>query len=174
LNVTVCPATVTVPVRGAPVLFAAAVTLTAPLPVPAAPAVIVSQFAFDAALHAHQPPVVTVIDALPPTASTVCVVGAIVYVHAAAAWFTVNGCPAIVIVPDRAASIFALALNATVPLPLPVAPDVTASHGALAAAVHAQLLPVAATVTLPLPPASGIDALGGAIEKLHEGAGGAD
>ena len=39
----------------------------------------------------------------------------------------------------------------TVPLPLPVAPDVTVIHDALLTAVHPQPLP-AATPTLPEPP----------------------
>jgi hypothetical protein len=52
-------------------------------------------------------------------------------------------------VPVRAAPLFAAALNPTEPLPVPVAPDVTLSHGALLAAVHVHPLP-AVTVTVPL------------------------
>jgi hypothetical protein len=51
-------------------------------------------------------------------------------------------------VPARAALVFAWALNATAPLPLPLAPDVIVIHGALLVAVHVQSLP-AVTVTDP-------------------------
>ena len=49
--------------------------------------------------------------------------------QAAAAWFTVNVWPAIVIVPVRGL-VFGLAdaLNATVPAPLPLAPLVTVNQ----------------------------------------------
>jgi hypothetical protein len=48
--------------------------------------------------------------------------------------------------------LLAVAPNATVPGPLPVAPDVTVNQGALLVAVHAQP-PVAVTATEPVPPA---------------------
>lgn len=66
--VNVRPAIATVPVRNAPVL-ADAVTVTVPVSAPDAPAVTVSQLAAEAAVHAHQLPVVTAIVAVsPPTA----------------------------------------------------------------------------------------------------------
>jgi len=76
-------------------------------------------------------------------------------VHGAgtAACVTVNVCPAIVRVPVRAAPAFAATANATVPLPLPVAPDVMVIHGALLLAVHAQPA-VVVTSELPVPPAA--------------------
>ena len=49
--------------------------------------------------------------------------------------------------------VLAAALNATGPVPLPLAPDVTVSHAALLLAVHAQPLG-AVTVTEPAPPAA--------------------
>jgi hypothetical protein len=49
---------------------------------------------------------------------------------------TVKVCPPAVIVPVRGAPVLAVAENATVPGPFPLAPDVTLSHGALATAVH--------------------------------------
>jgi hypothetical protein len=58
LTVNVCPAIVSVPLRADPV-FAATLTPTEPLPVPAAPDVIESQDALLAAVHAQALPVVT-------------------------------------------------------------------------------------------------------------------
>ena len=52
--------------------------------------------------------------------------------------------------------VLAAALNATVPVPVPLAPDVTVSHDALLLAVHPQPL-VAVIVTEPVPPAEGSD-----------------
>ena len=57
----------------------------------------------------------------------------------AAAWLTVNVCPAIVAVPVRAlVTVFAATESATVPLPLPLAPLVIVSHEALLVAVQEQ------------------------------------
>ena len=54
-----------------------------------------------------------------------------------------------VIVPLRAAPVFKATLNPTGPFPVPDAPDVTVSHGALLFAVHVQPAP-AVTVTVPV------------------------
>ena len=61
--------------------------------------------------------------------------------------------PAIVSVPVREVpAVLAATLNPTVPLPVPLAPDVTEIHDALLVAVRAQpVVPV--TVTLAEPPA---------------------
>ena len=75
------------------------------------------------------------------------------YVHGAAAWFTVNVCPPIVSVPLRwLVLVLAAALNATVPLPLPLAPLVTVSQDVLLLTpVHEQ--PVGAVTAVdPVPP----------------------
>ena len=49
-----------------------------------------------------------------------------------AAWFTENVCPPIVSVPLRGVPLgFAVALNATVPFPLPLAPLVSVSQDVL-------------------------------------------
>ena len=74
--------------------------------------------------------------------------------HAAPACVTVKVCPASVKVAVRMDDVvFAAALNATGPAPLPLAPDVTVSHAALLVAVQAH--PVGAvTVTEPEPPAA--------------------
>ena len=59
--------------------------------------------------------------------------------------------PAIVTVPVRSLSlsVFVATLNATEPLPLPLAPDVTVIQFALLLAVHAQPVP-ADTATVPV------------------------
>jgi len=68
-------------------------------------------------------------------------------------------------VPERGEpSPFAAALNISVPLPVPDAALVIASHGAFDAAVHPQLGSLAVTVTDPLPPPTGIGWLVGEIE----------
>ena len=85
--------------------------------------------------------------------------------HAAAAWFTVNVWPAIVIVPVRVLVFgLAVALKATVPAPVPLAPLVTVSQDvALLTPVHAH--PVGAvTVVDPVPPPATTDWLVGEIE----------
>jgi hypothetical protein len=60
----------------------------------------------------------------------------------------------------------AAALNPTVPLPVPAAPEVTVSHGALLLAVHVHAL-VVVTVTVPVPPIAGTLWLVGLIEYVH-------
>jgi hypothetical protein len=66
----------------------------------------------------------------------------------------VNVRPPIVNVPDRPGPLFAATVNATLPFPVPFAPDVIDSQLALLVAVQPQPLP-AITLTEPLPPASG-------------------
>jgi hypothetical protein len=77
---------------------------------------------------------------------------------------TVNVRPAIVIVPERAPPFVDAAVNLTVPLPDPLLPDVTVSHGASLVAVQSQPFP-AVTVTVPLPPPAGTFVLVGEIEN---------
>jgi hypothetical protein len=80
----------------------------------------------------------------------------------------VNVCPAMVIVPDRAAPGFAATLYCTAPLPEPVAPDVIVIHDALLVAVQPQ--PEAAeTDTLPLP-AFSLNALLCGLIEYEQGA----
>ena len=63
-----------------------------------------------------------------------------------------NVWPATVMVPVRALPGFAATLNATAPLPVPLAPAVTVTHAALLLAVQAQSA-LAETATTPDPPA---------------------
>ena len=65
-------------------------------------------------------------------------------------------------VPVRAAPGLAATLNATGPLPMPLAPEVTVIHAVLLLAVQSQPVP-AVTATVPFPPAAASDASGGPI-----------
>jgi hypothetical protein len=75
-------------------------------------------------------------------------------------------------VPDLAAPVFAATVNATVPLPVPEAPLLRASHATLAVAVHAHVAADAVSATEPEPPTSATVCEVGAIEKVHGGGGG--
>ena len=70
MTVKVCPAMVTVPVRGVPAVLAATLSDTVPLPVPDAPAVTVIQLALLVAVRAHPVVPVTVTDCTRPAAAT--------------------------------------------------------------------------------------------------------
>ena len=75
VTVTVCPATVSVPVRDVVAVFAATVYVTLPLPVPLPPAVTVIQLALLVAPQAHAVVVVTVVVRDPAAAATASDVG---------------------------------------------------------------------------------------------------
>ena len=82
---------------------------------------------------------------------------------AAAACETVNVWPAMVNVPVRELEpVLAATEKVTVPLPVPLAPDVIVIQVALLVAVQGQPL-LAATLELPLPPPEGNEALAGEI-----------
>ena len=102
---TVWPATVIVPVRAAPLVFAATLKSLEPRPVIDAPLVIVIQAALLTAVHAQLDPVVTETLPLVPVEGAFTAVGATLNVQLFAAWFTVTVWPAIVIVPVRAAPV---------------------------------------------------------------------
>ena len=90
--------------------------------------------------------------------------GTIEYVHVRPGCVTLKLCPAIVSVPVRGlVLLLAAALNATVPLPLPLAPPVTVSHDVLLLTpVHAH--PAGdVTPVEPVPPPAGTEPLVGAI-----------
>jgi hypothetical protein len=70
---------------------------------------------------------------------------------------TVNVSPAMVNVPLRAAPVFGAAVNRTEPSPLPLAPDVISSQGALVAAVHVQPALVDTFTGPPEPPDAATD-----------------
>jgi hypothetical protein len=148
--VNVRPATVIVPERGPPVV-GAALNPTVPEPVPLAPEVTVSQEALLVAVHAQPPPVATSMFPVPPLDGISVVSGEIEYEQLAGpCWFTLNVCPAIVTVPERAAVVGAT-VSLTVPSPEPLDPDVIVTQLTLLVAVHAH--PAAAvTLTATSPP----------------------
>jgi hypothetical protein len=159
LTVKVRPAIVIVPLRAAPV-FAATLNDTLPLPLPLAPLVIVIHVTLATAVHAQVLlDAVTVTVLAPPAAATVWLERSSVYVHGggggAAAWDTVNVLPAAVIVPLRAAPVFAATENDTEPLPVPLLlPFDSVIHAALDAAVQTHVPTDAVTANNPDPPAS--------------------
>jgi hypothetical protein len=67
----------------------------------------------------------------------------------------VNVCPATINVPVRAAPVFAAAVNAVAPDPVPEAPDVIVIQGVVVLAVQAHVGADAVTATDPDPPVSG-------------------
>ena len=141
--------------------------MTAPLPVPLAPAVIVIQeMSDDVAVQAQNVGVVTDTDApVAPAASTRLVAGLSDVEHDPC-YVTMNGRPPIVSVTTRGAPTFGATANWTEPLVLPLAPDVIASHGAPPVAVHEQPLGVV-TATVPVPPAIATVKLVGESSTMH-------
>ena len=81
LTGTVCPATVTVPVRGVAVVFAATLKVTEPIPDPLAPAVTVIQGVVVLAVQAQDVPEVTLSVRLLTKASTAKLTGVTVPVQ---------------------------------------------------------------------------------------------
>jgi hypothetical protein len=149
------------------VVLAATVNVTGPEPVPDAPLEIVIQPADSVVVQAQFDEVVTVVEAVPPAATTVWLVGDIAYEQAAAACVTVKVAPAIVSVPVRCVvAVLAATLKETVPLPVSLAPAVTVIQELLLTAVHAHVLP-AVTVALPVPPAATTDWLVGDTDGAH-------
>ena len=142
VTVTVCPATVNVPVREAPVVLAATLNVTEPMPEPLAPAVTVIHDVVVVAVHAQDVPEVTLSVRLVASASTAKLVGVTVAEQPVAPCVTVTVCPATVNVPVREAPVvFAPMLNVTEPMPEPLAPAVTVIHDVVVVAVQAQDVP---------------------------------
>ena len=157
------PAIVSEPARPPPV-FAATLNPTVPFPDPLLPEVIVSQPALLAAVQAHPAVVDTAIEVpAPPAALNDCATGSIEY-EQLAAWFSVKVWPAIVSVPVRALPEFDATLKVTVPLPVPLLPDVIVSQPALLAAVHGHPDAADTATELPAPPLLPIDCVDGLIE----------
>ena len=123
------------------------------MPVPVAPAVIVTQVALLVAVHPQPVDAVTATLPVLAPATTFAEAGEIVDTHGMASCVTVNVLPPIVSVPVRGVvAVLAATLYVIDPLPLPVAPAVTVIQASLLVAVHAQP-PAAATVTVPVPAA---------------------
>ena len=81
MTVTVCPATVNVPVRAVPVVLAATLNVTEPMPDPLAPAVTVIQDVVVVAVQEQDVPEVTLSVRLLASASTAKLVGVTVPVQ---------------------------------------------------------------------------------------------
>ena len=162
VTLNVWPAMVSVPVRALVFGLADALNATVPVPLPLAPLVTVNHdVLLLTPVHAHPAGAVTAVDPVPPPATTDWLVGA-AHRCSAAAWVTVNVWPAIVSVPVRALVFgLAAALNATVPVPLPLAPLVTVNHDVLLLTpVHAH--PASAVTAVdPVPPPATTDWLVG-------------
>jgi hypothetical protein len=167
VTVKLWPEIVNVALRAAEVVFAAALKVTVPLPVPLDPPVTVTQLAPLVAVHAQPVIVVTATLPVPPAAATACVDGEMLNVQLAPDCVTVKVLPAIVSVPVRGVvAVVAAAAKVTLPLPEPEAPAVTDNHDTLLAALHAQPDP-AVTATLPLPPDEATDCEVVEIEGAH-------
>ena len=155
------PAIVSVPVRAAPVL-AATLNVTVPLPVPVEPDATVIHSTAVVAVHWHVAPAETVTGVpAPPAAAMFWLVGEIAVLHAGGgeggagtltpACVTVGRWLTTAIEPVRAAPSLRATRKLTVPVPLPVADDVSAIQPTSTVAVHAHSLAVV-IVRLPDPP----------------------
>ena len=161
VTVTVWPATVSVPVRGDVAVLAAMAKPTVPFPLPLAPDVMLSQEALLVAVHVHPVAAVTLLLlelALAPGLSDV---GETVYVQATPACVTVTVWPATVSVPVRGeVAVLAAMAKATVPFPLPLAPDVIVSQESLLVAVQVQPVVVVTLALLDPAVAAGLNDVG--------------
>lgn len=126
---------------------------------PLAPAVTVIHGTLLTAVHGHPSPAVTVtVPAPPPT--TIGDVAGEIDTEQPESWLNVTVRPATVAVPLRAGPVFGSTWNCTAPLPVPLPPLCTRSHGALAAAVHAHASAIA-TLTAGALPADGTTIVSG-------------
>jgi len=164
--VTVWPAMVSVPVRGDVAVLAAMENATAPFPLPLAPDVMASQEALLVAVQLQPAGVVTVLPLKLAAAPGVSAVGDTVNVQGTPAWVTVTVWPAMVRVPVRGdVSGLAAMENATVPLPLPLAPEVMVSQASLLVAVQVQLVVVVTVVLLDPAAAVGLSEAGDTVKE---------
>jgi hypothetical protein len=152
--VIVCPAIVAVPLRSGPML-GETVIFVVPVPLPPPPTV--SQSALLTAVHAHPLPAATWTVIVPPAASTDELAGDTAYVHGAGAWSIVIWVSLTASTPWRGErSAFAPTRKSMVPLPCPLAADVSAIHDAVLDALHVQSR-VVEIVTVPEAPLAGTD-----------------
>jgi hypothetical protein len=139
---------------------------TLPLPLPPAPEVMVIHEVLLDAVQMQPLVVDTLMDLLPPSLPTFTLSGETENEHVGrlttAAWLTVKGRPATVIVPLRAPPVLTATLNATDPLPVPLAPDVTVIHDAPLLADHWHPLCVVTAIE-PGPPSAVTSLLVGAM-----------
>ncbi len=135
----------------------ATLNATLPGPLPFAPDVTVSHAALLDAVHPQPLPTLTATDPLPPAATNAWLLVerlTVQFTTGPAACVTVKICPPMVTLAMRPGAVgLTAALNATVPLPVPLLPEVTVSHAASLLAVQLQV-PAAVTATDPVPPAA--------------------
>ena len=161
-TVTVCPPTSSAPDRAAVDVFALTANAIVALPAPLSGEVTSIQETSADAVQSHDA-ADAVSDKLPvrPPAGASTAVGETVKVHggAAAACVTVTAWPATVSVAVRGeASGLGAAEYCTLPLPVPLAPEVIVSQAALLDAVHVQVSPDAMSID-PVPPLAPTDSL---------------
>jgi len=143
LTVTVWPATVNVPVRAVPVVLAAMLNVTEPMPDPLAPAVTVIHDVVVVAVHEQDVPAVTLSVRLVAVASTVKLTGVTVPVQPTIPRLTVTVWPPTVNVPVRELPVVFCAMeNVTEPMPEPVAPLVIVIQPVVVVALHEHDVPV--------------------------------
>ena len=174
VTVTECPAIVSAPDR-APLLLAAAETVTVPLPVPEAPPVIVRKPALVDAVQPQPEPcvLVTVNVVVPPLAGTLALAGVTLNTQD-----ILEGCVTVTvwvpirIVPDRAAPLFAATETVTVPLPwAELSPIVIVRNPSPVDALQVQTNGVGVTVNAAVPPLVGTSTLPGVTLYAHDVAG---
>ncbi len=167
MTVTVRPATVSVPVREAVPELAATAYTAVPLPVAKPPEVIVNHETLLVDVQLQPAAVVTVELWVLASAVGVTVVGETVNVQdAVPCWTTVTVWPATVSVPVRdEVPVLAAMEKATVPLPLPVTPDVMLSQETLLVAVHEQPVAVVTLALLEPATAAGFSEVGETVKE---------
>jgi hypothetical protein len=166
VTVNVWPAMDSVPVRLGPA-FALMLNAALPLPLPPGPDVIVSHDEWLVAAQAHPGPVLTSTMADAAPGATVRAVSPRLY-EQPPAWVTVNVRSPMVIRPVRAKPGFGSTENATLPGPLPNAPDVILSHGTSLVAIHAQPVVVETEIGDEGPPPEAVVREVGSIVTVHE------
>ena len=149
----VWPATVTVPLSGAPAELSATLIVTDPLPLPLV-GVTVMKGALDVAVHGQETPLALMLrEALPPVVEKAIAAGETMKeqpVPVVSVRFTV--CPATVRVPERVPVVVLVeALTCTAPFPVPLA-GLTVAHVALETAVQGQVWKFVEMVTCAGPP----------------------
>jgi len=146
-----------VPIRDVPAL-AVALTDTAPLPEPSPTPTTASHGALLAAVQEHDGSASIVTVVVPAAAGNDCDAGVMIFVHGTAVGagcVTANAWPPIMSSPTRAEPALGVTENPTVPLALPLAPEVIVTHDSPVVAVHGHPAGVV-TSTAPDPPLAGI------------------
>src|SRR5574340_609063 len=153
VTTTFCPAMVSVPLRLVGLPLVAAEKPTEPSPVPEGGEVTVSQSALLEATQSQAGPAAAMLKApVPPGAGWTGLVPLMLKLHGTPGCVTSNGCPPIVMMPERACVLeFAATVKFTVPLPEPLDPEVTVTQLGLVPTLQVQPAGVVTAVD-PVPP----------------------